>query len=61
MKADSHDPLKNFDLIHKLTNRAEQEIDRSLKFLAKAECNEGCHAILRANDFTREFVTILEH
>ena len=61
MNADSHDPLKNFDLTHKLNDRAEQEIDRSSKVFAKAECNEGYHTILRADDFTREFVAISEH
>ena len=41
MNADSHDTLKNFDYALKLTDRAEQEIDRSSKVFAKTECNEG--------------------
>ena len=41
MNADSHDPLKNFDYTLKITDRAEQEIDRSSKVFAQAECNEN--------------------
>ena len=51
---DSQSLLKNFGWTHKLTSRADaKEIDRSSKVFAKAEYNEGCYAIFRANDITR--------